>query len=351
MVHRAASDSRLLVATMRGVAVLDRDRPTDSWALTGVTLRDQHVSALLFEPSRQGVFAATHGNGIFFSADCGETWTAASRGLTLKNVFSLNCSVVDGTVTVLAGTEPVMLFSSSDYGSTWQAHEAIARMPGREKWTFPAPPHVAHLKSIAIHPMQPHVYYACIEQGALLRTTDAGDTWYELATYSRADDRWYRDIHKIVPAYSNARRLLMSSGVGVYRSDDAGTTWTKLTGTDFEIGYPDHLIVSPRDEETIFVSGAATSPNIWRETHAARATVMCSRDGGRHWHLAAEGLPQNGRAAIEAMSIEIGQDRSTLFLGNTEGEIYASDDEASTWKKIASGLAPVSKAMHASNLA
>ncbi len=352
MVHRAAaSDSRLLVATMRGVAVLDRDRPTDGWQLTRVSLPDRHVSALLFEPSRGGVFAATHGNGIFFSADRGETWAPASRGLTLQNVFSLNYSVVDGTLTLLAGTEPVMLFSSRDYGSTWDAHDAIARIPGRDKWTFPAPPHVAHLKSIAIHPAQPQLYYACIEQGALLRTTDAGDTWHELAGYARADDEWYRDIHKIVPSYSDPRRLLMSSGVGVYRSDDAGTTWTKLTGAEFKIGYPDHLIVSPRDEETIFVSGAATSPNIWRETHAARAVVMRSSDGGRHWQLASSGLPQNGRAAIEGMSIEIGLHRSTLFLGNTDGEVYESDDEATTWNKIASGLAPVSKAMHANNLA
>jgi hypothetical protein len=54
-----------------------------------------------------------------------------------------------------------------------------------------------------------------------------------------------------------------------------------------------------------------------------------------------------GRSAIEAMSVAIEPDRFTLFLGNTDGEVYVSHDEAAGWTKIAGGLAPVSKAMHA----
>lgn len=349
MVHTSAS-SRLLVATTGGVAVLDFDRGTQRWMNSGVRLAGHHVSALLFEPSRGGVFAGTHGEGVFFSGDRGETWTAAAEGLTLANVFSLECARRGGEVTLLAGTEPVMLFSSTDYGRSWRAHPALAELAGRDKWTFPAPPHVAHLKSIALHPAEPDVYYACIEQGALLQSKDAGRTWHEITTYVRPDDRWYRDIHKVVPTASDPRHLYMSTGVGVYRTDDGGSTWRKLTGTDFPIGYPDHLIVSPNDEETVFVVGASTSPNVWRETHAAKSIVMCSRDGGAHWAPTAGGLPVAGRAAIEAMSVAIDGDRYDLFVANTDGEVYASGDEGASWQVIATGLAPVSKAMHAKYL-
>lgn len=348
MVHSArAAPTRLLVATMRGVAVLDLDVERARWSATAVTLEGRHVSSLLFEPSRGGVFAGTHGEGIFFSADRGETWAAATEGLTLPNVFSLSYSSRDGEVTLLAGTEPVMLYSSVDYGRTWRAHSAIAEMAGREKWTFPPPPHVAHLKSIAVHPAEPDVYYACIEQGALLKTTDAGRTWREISTYARPTDRWYRDIHKLVPTSSDPRRLYMSTGVGVYRSDDGGESWRKLTESDFAIAYPDHLIVSPRDEQMVFVSGASTTPDVWRETHAAKSVVMCSRDGGAHWQLSARGLPIDGRAAIEAMSVAIADGAYELFAANTDGEVYASRDDGGNWSKIASGLPPVSKAMHA----
>jgi len=350
MVHAAGpAPSRLLVATTRGVAIVDPGGPS-RWTVTAVTLENRHVSSLLFEPSRGGVFAGTHGDGVFFSADRGETWVPAADGLTLANVFSLNYSIRDGEVTLLAGTEPVMLYSSADYGRTWRAHAAVGEMPGREKWTFPAHPHVAHLKSIAIHPAQPDVYYACIEQGALLKTTDAGRTWRELSAYAQPDDRWYRDVHKLVPVSQDPRRLFMSSGVGVYRSGDGGESWQKLTGDDFAIGYPDHLIVAPRDENTVFVAGASTSPDVWRQTHAAKSIVMCSRDGGLNWRAAADGLPVNGRAAIEAMSVAVGTRKYELFAANTDGEVYWSADEAASWTRIAGGLAPIAKAMHAKYL-
>jgi photosystem II stability/assembly factor-like uncharacterized protein len=346
MVHSTAA-SRLLVGTMQGVAVIDLDRKTNHWTVGKIGLPGRHVSALLFEPLRGGVFAGTHGDGLFFSADRGETWSAASEGLTLRNVFSLQCVTRGRDVTLLAGTEPVMLFSSTDYGRTWRAHPAIGELPGREKWTFPAPPHAAHLKSIAFHPDEPDVLYGCIEQGALLKSTDGGDTWREITAYVSPDDRWYRDIHKVVPVASNPRRIFMSTGVGVYRSDDGADSWRKLTGIDFPIGYPDHLIVSPRDESTVFVSGASTSPNVWRETHAAKSVVMCTRDGGAQWAMASNGLPVGGRAAIEAMSVAVAGDRYDLFLANTDGEVYTSADEAASWRRIATGLAPVSKSVHA----
>jgi photosystem II stability/assembly factor-like uncharacterized protein len=351
MVHNArAVPSRLLVATMDGVAILDRDARGSGWAVARIALTGVHVSSLLFEPSRDGVFAGTHGRGIFFSADHGETWSAVSGGPAQGNVFSLGCSVRDGQVTLLAGTEPVMLFSSNDYGRTWREHSAIAEMPDRDKWTFPAPPHIAHLKSIAVHPAEPDVYYACIEQGALLKTADAGRTWREIVTYARPTDRWYRDIHKVVPAASDPRRLWMSTGVGVYRSEDAGNAWEKLTGDDFPIAYPDHLIVSPGDEDTVFVVGASTTPDVWRQTHAAKSVVMCSRDGGKHWRLASTGLPVNGRAAVEAMGVASVGATYELFVGNTDGEVYTSRDQAGSWQLATGGLAPISKPPHAKYL-
>ena len=66
--------------------------------------------------------------------------------------------------------------------------------------------------------------------------------------------------------------------------------------------------------------------------------------------MAAEGLPVNGRAAIEAMSVAITSDAYELFVANTDGEVYASRDDAASWTRIASGLAPVAKAMHAKYL-
>ena len=50
------------------------------------------------------------------------------------------------------------------------------------------------------------------------------------------------------------------------------------------------------------------------------------------------------------MSVAIAGDRYDLFVANTDGEVYASGDEGASWKLIATGLAPVSKSVHAKYL-
>jgi photosystem II stability/assembly factor-like uncharacterized protein len=351
MAHEGTdAPSRVFVATKRGIVRLDAAEGTSEWRRVGASLEQWHISALLFDRTTGRFYAATHGAGIFASGDLGETWTEASNGLTHKNVFSLGVSIKDGRSTLLAGTEPVMLFSSTDDGRSWRPHQAIERIPGREKWTFPAPPHEAHLKSITIDPADADVYYACIEQGALLRSSDAGETWTEISSYFRPEDRWYRDIHKIVPYGSDPQRLIMSTGSGVYRTFDGGAHWEQLTGEDFEVAYPDHLIVAPLDDATVFVSGARSTPDVWRKTGFAGATVQRSRDAGATWRQASNGLPVEERAAIEAMSVAAEPDRYTLFVANTEGEVFLSDDEGEHWRLIAAGLAPVAKCVHADYL-
>jgi photosystem II stability/assembly factor-like uncharacterized protein len=351
-----ASPSRVLVATTGGVAIVERARPGAAWRVAGRGLADKHVSSLLVEPKAGGVFAGVHvgpdggGGGLYFSADDGETWERRSAGLTVEHVFTLGSADTAGGPVIYAGTEPVALFRSRDYGRSWQELPAIRRVPGTDKWTFPPPPHLAHTKSLSIDPRDPDIIFAAIEQGALLKTEDGGATWRELDSYDRPDDRWYRDIHRIVQGPANPDEMFMTSGVGLYRSRDAGETWEHLTGMDFRVGYPDHLVVSPLDDRMIFMAGAARDPTFWRTTHHAGGTVLRSRDSGRNWEPADRGLPQNGRANIEAMTIAIHPGGFSLFVGNTDGEVYCSEDGGEEWSLVVDGLAPVSKVGHFRNL-
>jgi photosystem II stability/assembly factor-like uncharacterized protein len=340
-----APPMRLLVATIGGVGIIERSSVDAPWQLAAVTLADRHVSSLAKEPGRGGVFAGAHNGGLFFSDDDGRRWERRTAGLTIDHVFSLGF-VDDGGVTLYAGTEPVSLFRSRDDGKNWAELPAIHGVPGMDKWTFPPPPHTAHTKSLAFDRRDPNTIYACIEQGALLKTTDGGISWRELDSYYRVDDDWYRDIHRIVAMPSDPDELLMTSGMGLYRSLDAGERWEKLTGTEFRLGYPDHLVVSPADENVLYMSGATTDPSKWHHSHMADGTVMTSRDRGRTWKPADRGLPTSKRPNIEAMCIATWPGGFELFVGNTDGEVYCSADAAESWNRVASGLAPVSKVGH-----
>ncbi len=96
----------------------------------------------------------------------------------------------------------------------------------------------------------------------------------------------------------------------------------------------------------MFMAGAKTVPGRWGTTHTADSRIARSRDGGRHWEILEQGLPEHIRGNIEAMSMNVWQDGFALFAGTTDGDVYYSEDEGNNWKKIIEGLPPLSKVGH-----
>jgi photosystem II stability/assembly factor-like uncharacterized protein len=340
--------SRLLVATASGISVLERDAPGREWRLAEIMLPGVHATTLATVPGGAGIFAGTHGDGIFFNADGGKRWEPRNEGMTSKDVYSLAAIEQDGGVTLYAGTQPASLFRSRDLGRTWLELPALRQVPGAKHWTFPAPPHLAHTKMMVFDPRDPNTFYVAIEQGALLLTRDGGSSWRELESYSRPDDKYHCDVHQVLLVPSAPDTVFMSTGIGLYKSLDAGETWARLTGADFRLAYPDHLALSP-DERSLFMAGAKYEPGEWRRTHIAGTGVVRSRDNGHDW-ADCTGLDIAPGANIEAMTIAAYPGGYTLFVGDTEGMVYASEDGGDSWTAIADVLASVSKGDHAAAL-
>jgi photosystem II stability/assembly factor-like uncharacterized protein len=342
----AAPPTRLFVATATGVAVLERGGVGAPWRLARTGLDGHHVSTMTGLPGGEpGMFAGTHGDGVYFSADGGKSWEPRARGITLADIYSLYAVARAGRTVLYAGTQPAALFRSDDLGASWTELPALRGVPGTQAWTFPAPPHIAHTKMMAFDPRDPDTIYAAIEQGAFLKSTDGGARWREFDSYSRADDRAYKDVHQIVLVPSRPETMFMTTGVGLYRSEDGGVKWERLTGADFRLAYPDHIALSP-DEKTLFMSGAAADPGVWRRTHDAGTAIMRSRDGGRHWDLLRRGVPETAPCNIEGMTVVAYPGGYGVFIGDTDGIVYASEDGGDSWTRIASGIGPVSKGNH-----
>jgi photosystem II stability/assembly factor-like uncharacterized protein len=346
LTHGGSAPTRLLIATLKGITMLERESATAPWVDRGRTLDGHHCSSIMIEPKRGGVFAGMHSGGLYFSGDGGLTWEQRNDGITIKQVFCIGYTHHGDKVSLYAGTEPASMFRSDDYGKSWTEQPGVKETTGRDKWSFPSPPHDAHVKTMTMDPRDPNVIYAGVEQGDLLKTTDSGANWFVLDDFSKPTDWTYRDIHLVVVHPENSAELYMTTGMGLYRSYDAGATWKLIVDNSFAIGYPDHLIVSPRDGNTMFMAGAGENPGTWRESKNARATIARSTDRGVTWADASKGLPADRRPNIEAMSMAAYQDGFALFAGDTDGIVYASEDGAETWTRIAGGLAPVTKGNH-----
>ncbi len=339
----------LLVGTARGIFSFARHG--DSWSPRETMLPREHISALLFEPASRMLFAGTYGEALFASKDLGRSWEKRDNGIESLEIYTLALQEIGSRPRIYAGTQPAHLFYSDDLGQRWTELPGLRQVPGVEKWTFPGPPHQAHVKSLAFDPRRSDTLYAAVEVGGFLKSADAGKTWKTVSGLNP-------DAHRLmVPASDPGKVYLvmpttnaaLTDIAGVSVSHDGGDSWKGLTPRDFRIGYVDPLLVHPRKGNLIFTAGAKTGPGTWRKTQTADARIARSRDGGKSWEILTGGLPQHIRGNIEAMAMDVWSNGFALFAGTTDGEVFSSADGGDRWERIIQGIGPVSKAHHYMN--
>jgi photosystem II stability/assembly factor-like uncharacterized protein len=115
-------------------------------------------------------------------------------------------------------------------------------------------------------------------------------------------------------------------GVGLYRSTDAGQSWSKITAS-LPLHWPKDFTVKPGDSKTILLSasGVRGSPE---EGGLYRTT-----DGGQTWQK----LVQKGREHFGAFYHpgHPGWIYATLTEGAAESGLYLSRDDGATWEAFA----------------
>jgi photosystem II stability/assembly factor-like uncharacterized protein len=342
-----ASDSPsndLLVATADGLFWLQKEGK--SWKASRRSLEGHHVSSIVIEPTTRAILAGMHNGGMAVSEDSGKTWDFRNSGMASDNVFCVNTVTVGGRVKIYAGTEPAHLYVSEDMGKSWNELSSLRSVPSVSEWTFPAPPHVAHVKNVDFDPFDPNIMYACVEQGTLLKSVDAGSSWSEVKSFNDFYKVHEGDAHRLMIRLSDPKKMFITTGFGLFRTLDGGQTLENISDRVSRIGYPDPIVQHPKNDNLLFVVGAENNPGTWIESKSANPRMARSRDGGETWELLGRGMPDHLKANFEAMTLEAWDGSCAVYAGNTDGEVYASEDEGESWSRIAEGLPPISKWGH-----
>jgi photosystem II stability/assembly factor-like uncharacterized protein len=180
-----------------------------------------YFSKLAIDPSNTSIIYAAGNLGVYKSTNSGVNWANTNSGTYM------NCILIDPTNTQT-------LYASS--GTSYQNGTVKKSTNGGNVWltiTNGLPPVMGRIQ-LAIAPGNPNILYASIavnSGGSLLglyRTTDAGTTWTLQASTPNylGSQGWYDNVVTVIPGNPNN---VLAGGIDIYISNDAGVTLIKKT--------------------------------------------------------------------------------------------------------------------------
>ncbi|MEX2046261.1 MAG: glycosyl hydrolase [Chloroflexota bacterium] len=234
----------------------------------------------------------SHGDGVYRSTDAGKTWTHLGLEKT-RNISQVRVHPDDpDTVYVAAlghahGPNPERgVYRSRDGGRTWK------RVLYRNER--------AGAIDLSMDPNNPRILFATIWEAVrrphelvsggpgsgIFRSTDAGDTWTEI---SRARGLPKGTLGKIGIAASPAKSgrvyaIVEAEDGAVFRSDDGGDNWERGSedrNLRQRAWYYNHIFADPKDPETAWVLNV----DAWRSSDGGKTFVQMSIPHGDHHDL------------------------------------------------------------------
>lgn len=338
----------LLIGTVKGVFLYHGDEGRRNWRLTGPHLGGWPVFALCGDSRGRRVLAGTehfmHGPNLRVSRDFGETWEAVTRSpafeegsaAKLKHIWQIIPGHASEPGTWFAGVDDAALFVSRDDAKTWTEVKGLTSHPTRPRWVPGFGGLCLH--SILADPSNPRRMWVGISAVGVFRTDDAGETWtlcnhglHNVAPEFIRDPDMGRCVHKLALDPSRPGVLYLQFHGGVFTSGDGAQSWTRISGgLPHDFGFP--MAVSRRGD--VFVVPLLADTN--RVFPDGAFKVWRTRDQGRTWRALTDGLPQAAhftgvlRDAMAADELT----PAGLYAGTTAGELYASTDDGEHWERL-----------------
>lgn len=199
----------------------------------------------------------------------------------------------------------------------------------------------------AVHPADRSTYYVAVASGGVWKTTNAGTTWTPVfdgeGSYSIGCvvlDPKNPNVVWVGTGENNSQRSV-GYGDGVYKSVDAGRSWTNMgLKVSEHIG---KIVIDPRDSDTVYV--AAQGP-LWAA--GGDRGLYKTTDGGKTWskilnvsdNTGISELVQDPRNpdVLVAAAYQRRRHVYTIINGGPECALYRTTDGGKNWTKLKAGL-------------
>ncbi len=244
------------------------------------------------------------------------------------------------------------VWKSTDYGRTWNP--------------IFDDQHTQSIGAIAVAPSDGKVIYVASGEGlrrpdlsvgdGIYKSTDAGKTW----THGGLRDG--QQIPALAVDPHNPNRVFAAvlghpygpnQERGIYRSEDGGAQWTRVLGKDENTGGAD-VAIDPKDPQTVYASLWESRLGPWEDANSYEGThggLFKSTDGGTTWKPLTEGLPGDlvqAHIAIAASNPQrlyatVSTKVESAYASGKGLGVYRSDDGGAHWRLATTDPRPAMK--------
>jgi photosystem II stability/assembly factor-like uncharacterized protein len=216
-------------------------------------------------------------------------------------------------------------------------------------WRLVGPFRGGRTRAVTGVPGQPDTFLIGAVNGGVWKTTDSGRTWKPIF-----DAAPTQSIGAIAVAASDPAIIYVASGEGlmrpdlsvgdgIYRSSDAGLTWTHLALEDAQ-QIPD-LAVDPRDANRLYAAvlghpfGPSPQRGVYRSTDAGKSwsrVLYVDEDTGASFVRID---PSNSQVLYAGLwNVRAGPWEDNNVYNGTKGGLFKSTDGGDHWRRLSAGL-------------
>ncbi|HEX5123890.1 MAG TPA: hypothetical protein VFV97_11640 [Rhodanobacteraceae bacterium] len=315
------NDSQTILVSTDGAGINRTTNGGTSWD-TGIggtgALATQSIR---FAPgSSTGLFGGATSLAVWKSSDGGDTFAESSTGISELPLFAIASSPTDPLQIAVAfqGNNSGGVFSSSDGGVSWIVESAP---PTRYSKVGYSPDGTLYAISSGPSSVAPEGLYRREGDGSWTSLGPDQGTLYE------------SDLASLRFSINNADLILLGGSdfgvagfaVTVWRSLDAGATWTKVyAGRDYDFTTDIEIVEDGTDENMVASYDGFTEPN--------QGGAFNSTDGGATWNLALNGLPDYARSPRLCTSLA---DPGTIWMSAateaSHSSVFHTEDAGASW--------------------
>lgn len=264
----------------------------DHWSVINTNLKASYINTIDVDPLNSSViYAGTASNGVYKSVDVGQSWSRMSNGMAKDWVSAF--AIVPSDTNVLYAATYV-----HPYGYLYRSSD------GAETWSQVYEGHWWELSDLLVDPENTSILYASTYH-SLYKSIDAGNSWTKLPL--SMDSGNYARKLMFAP---NDPNVLYVAGRKVYRSTDRGESWTELGPNGVTVV---DLFIDPVDTDLLYV--------------LSENRFFRSQDGGTTWQQMSGSYPY---WSVYDLTVLPG-DPHRFFVATYNG-VYFSEDEGVSWR-------------------